>query len=184
MGSRFVKFRLGWDSLTAPEFARTVVRAGADRVTLHCRTRAQMYMPSADPDAAAAVCDGLKEEIADGRLHFDGNGDVDSPEAAERYLACGCTGVAVGRAALGCPWIFRRLKDPAGFVPPGREEIKATVLRLTEDVVREKGEVRGVREARGRAAQFIRGMRGSAALRDALNRAETLAEFARLLEAF
>lgn len=177
-----VKFRMGWDSLTAPDFARAVVSAGAQRITLHCRTREQMYMPSADPSAAGAVYEAVREETDGGRLAFAGNGDIDSPETAERYLAGGCTEIAVGRAALGDPWIFRRLKDPAGFVPPGKDEIRAAVIRMVEDVVREKGELRGVRESRSRAAYFIRGMRGSAVLRDKLNHAETLSEFVRLLE--
>ncbi len=53
---------------------------------------------------------------------------------------------------------------------------------MVEDVVREKGEARGVRESRSRAAYFIRGLRGSASLRDRLNRADTLADFVRLVE--
>lgn len=177
-----VKFRKGWDSLTAPDFAAAVTSAGADRITLHCRTREQMYMPSADPSAAGAVFEAVKEKIVSGTLAFCGNGDVDSPEAAERYLREGCTEAAVGRAALGNPWLFRQLKDPDGFVPPGKDEIRALVIRMVEDVVREKGEVRGVRESRSRAAYFIRGLRGSAALRDRLNRADTLSEFVRLLD--
>lgn len=176
-----VKFRMGWDSLTAPEFARAVADAGADRITLHCRTREEFYMPSAHPEAAGLVYEELKSEIGSGRLAFAGNGDVDSPQAAARYLAEGCTEVAVGRAALGDPWIFRRLKDPEGFVPPTLDEIRAAVIRLVEAVVREKGELRGVRESRSRAACFIRGMRGSASVRDRLNHAETLAEFIEIL---
>ena len=177
-----VKFRKGWDSLTAPEFAAAVVSAGADRITLHCRTKEQMYMPSADPSAAGAVFRAVEGEIVSGRLAFCGNGDVDSPETAARYLREGCTEAAVGRAALGNPWLFRQLKDPAGFTPPGKDEIRALVIRMVEDVVREKGEVRGVRESRSRAAYFIRGLRGSASLRDSLNRADTLADFVRLLD--
>lgn len=177
-----VKFRMGWDSLTAPSFAAALAEAGADRITLHCRTREQMYMPSADPSAAGKVFEAVRDRIESGELAFAGNGDVDSPAAAERYLGEGCTETAVGRAALGDPWLFRRLKDPEGFVPPGKDEIRALVIRLVEDVVREKGEVRGVRESRSRAAYFIRGLRGSAALRDRLNRADTLSEFVRLLD--
>ena len=183
-----VKFRLGWDSLTAPEFACAMARAGADRITLHCRTREQMYRPYADLDAAAAVSRALAESAdcsaRSTRPVLVGNGDVDSPEAARRYLDSGCDEVAVGRAALGYPWIFRRLKDPDGFVPPDWDEIRAAMLRLTEEAVREKGELRGIRESRGRAAYFVRGMRGAASLRDKLNRAGTFSEFAALLNGF
>ena len=181
-----VKIRSGWDSLTAPAFAEVLASAGADRITLHCRTRSQMYMPSADPRAADEVGKVLREfERRSGkRVLFTGNGDVDSPEAAKRYLAAGCDDVAVGRAALGDPWIFERLGDPEKRRPPSPARIRETVVRLVEESVREKGELRGIRESRSRAACFIRGMRGSAALRDRLNRAESLSEFLRLLNEF
>jgi tRNA-dihydrouridine synthase len=78
----------------------------------------------------------------------------------------GCDLVMVGSGAMGNPWLFRQLKDPAGLTPPGKDEIRALVIRMVADVVREKGEVRGVRESRSRAAYFIRGLRGSASLRD------------------
>ena len=179
-----VKFRLGWDTRTAAEFACAMARAGVDRITLHCRTREQMYRPFADPEAAGEVSRALGQIDPTVRPVLVGNGDVDSPEAARRYLENGCGEVAVGRAALGDPWIFCRLKDPEGFVPPAWDEIRAAVVRLTEDAVREKGELRGIRESRGRAAYFVRGMRGAAALRDGLNRAETVREFLALLNAF
>jgi tRNA-dihydrouridine synthase len=185
-----VKFRLGWDTRTAAEFACAMARAGVDRITLHCRTREQMYRPFADPEAAGEVFRALVQfdptvrPARPARPTLVGNGDVDSPEAARRYLENGCDEVAVGRAALGDPWIFGKLKDPDGFVPPAWDEIRAAVVRLTEDTVREKGELRGIRESRGRAAYFVRGMRGAAALRDGLNRAETMREFLALLNAF
>lgn len=179
-----VKIRMGWDSLTAPEFSKILARAGVDRITLHCRTRAQMYMPSADPEAARITLSALREEECGRRILFTGNGDVCSPESARVYLDMGCGDVAVGRAALGDPWLFRRLKDPENAAPPTPAEIRETVIRLVEESAREKGEIRGIRESRSRAAYFIRGMRGSAALRDRLNRAESLGEFLRLVEEF
>ncbi|MBR5365548.1 MAG: tRNA-dihydrouridine synthase family protein [Clostridia bacterium] len=173
-----VKIRLGWDAEIAPSFARRMAEAGAERITVHCRTREQMYAPSADPSAAARVAEAIRDTGA----ILVGNGDVASPETAAVYLANGCREVAVGRAALGDPWLFRRLKHPEEDVRPTLEEIKSLVVSFVADVVRERGEVRGVRESRSRAAYFIKGMRGSAALRDRLNRAVTFDEFARAVE--
>ena len=173
-----VKIRLGWDAEIAPSFARRMVEAGAERITVHCRTREQMYAPSADPSAAARVAEAIRDTDA----ILVGNGDVASPETAAVYLANECREVAVGRAALGDPWLFRRLKHPEEDVRPTLKEIKSLVVSFVADVVRERGEMRGVRESRSRAAYFIKGMRGSAALRDRLNRAVTFDEFARAVE--
>ncbi|MBO5126751.1 MAG: tRNA-dihydrouridine synthase, partial [Clostridia bacterium] len=142
--------------------------------------REQMYMPSADPSHAASVAEalrGLKKSVI-----LVGNGDIETRADAERYLACGCTEVAVGRAALGNPWIFRELSDPEHFVPPTVDEIKSLAISLVEAVVREHGEPVGVRESRSRAAYFIKGMRGAARVRERLNHAETLSEFVNILE--
>lgn len=182
-----VKFRSGWnkDSLNAPEFALAMAESGADRITVHCRTKEQMYAPSADPSMAGKVCRTLREAgYSLDKLEIIGNGDVDSPSSAAVYLDHGCTGVAVGRAALGNPWIFSQLKDPDHFTPPTRDGILETVIRFVEDVVREKGEFIGVRESRGRAACFVKGMRGSARLRGDLNHCETLKDFVDRLEQF
>ena len=176
-----VKFRMGWDALTAPAFAKTVAEHGADRITLHCRTREQMYAPKAHPEAALAVAEAVAPWIEAGKLILCGNGDVDSPEAAQAYLDAGCREVAVGRAALGNPWLFSELRDPERFTPPTAEARKNAVLRFVEELIRERGEARGVREARGRAACFLRGTRGAAAIRDRLNRAESREEFVRIL---
>lgn len=177
-----VKIRAGWDAghINCAEFAAAVARAGAEKITIHCRTREQMYMPSADPSHAAAVAEALRG--VGKPVLLVGNGDIETRETAERYLACGCAEVAVGRAALGNPWIFRELSDPEHFVPPAVDEIKALAISLVEAVVREHGELVGVRESRSRAAYFIKGMRGAARVRERLNHAETLSEFVSILE--
>ena len=177
-----VKIRAGWDAghINCAEFAAAMAQAGADKITVHCRTREQMYMPSADPSHAASVAEALR--AIDKSVVLVGNGDIETRADAERYLACGCTEVAVGRAALGNPWIFRELSDPEHFVPPTVDEIKALAISLVEAVVREHGELVGVRESRSRAAYFIKGMRGAARVRERLNHAETLSEFVNTLE--
>jgi len=176
-----VKIRAGWDSghINCAEFAAAMAEAGAAKITVHCRTREQMYMPSADPTHAASVAEALK--TVNKPVVLAGNGDIETRADAERYLAVGCGEVAVGRAALGSPWIFRELSAPETFVPPTLDEIKALAIDLVEAVVREHGETVGIRESRSRAAYFIKGMRGAAQIRDRLNHTETLTEFVKIL---
>jgi len=177
-----VKIRTGWDAdhVTAPTLAPILARAGAAKITLHTRTREQMYAPSADPTICREVRDAL-DTAGYSSVSLCGNGDIDSVEAAERYISLGCNEVALGRAALGAPWLFAALRDPASFTPPTVSEIISTASDFVRDVVRELGEEMGILESRGRAAHFIKGMRGSAAIRDRLNRATTLSEFLSIL---
>ena len=179
----WVKIRAGWKKgeVTAPEFACVLVSAGADRITVHGRTRDQMYAPSSDNGVIRAV----KEKVGEGAEVF-GNGDIDGPESAVRMIReTGCDGVLVGRAALGDPWIFGRIKAAlAGEeIPPlpTKEQRVSAAVRLLRDVCALYGEERGVRESRGRAARFIKGIKGSAAVRDRLNHAATEAEFRDIL---
>ena len=101
-----VKFRAGWDSehINAVEFAKICEDAGAAALTVHGRTRMQMFAPPVDLDIIRRV----KETVS---IPVIGNGDIDSPEAAKRmYDETGCDLVMVGRAAMGNPWIFRRIE--------------------------------------------------------------------------
>jgi len=175
-----VKHRLGWDADTvcAAEFAYEMAKAGAQKITLHTRTREQMYAPSADPASCRAVADALRPL----QVPLTGNGDIESLADARRYIDFGCADVSIGRAALGNPWLFRQMKDPEHFTAPTPDEIIALVSGFVSALVREKGETVGIRESRGRAAYFIRGMRGSARIRDSLNHCDTLAEFLTVLE--
>lgn len=172
-----VKLRLGWDekSINAPEFAKLLAESGADKLTLHTRTRELMYAPSARPEFCLKVREAVPENVV-----LVGNGDISSLTDAEKYLSLGCSEVAVGRAALGNPWLFTELSTGEKYIPDTDEVIDLAV-EFTHRVVKLKGEYTGVREARGRAAHFIKGMRGSAGVRDKLNHAETEAEFAEIL---
>lgn len=176
-----VKMRLGVDvdSINSPELAEKSVLAGAKKITLHTRTREQMYAPSASPERCLEVKNAIVRSHTGAVLV--GNGDIESFSDAEKYLSFGCDEVSVGRGALGFPWIFKALSDPENFTPPSTEEIIALAVEFVEEVVRLKGEEVGIRESRGRAAHFIKGMRGSAKVRDSLNHACTLDEFTSVL---
>lgn len=174
----WVKIRAGWDksNINAPDFAAMLADCGVELITVHGRTREQMYAPSSDNDVIRRVREAVPCEVA-----VIGNGDVTCYDDAVRMIKeTGCSGVAVGRAALGDPWIFKSLSSGKEYSATVSERVDMA-LRLTRDVVELKGETCGVREARGRAAHFIKGIRGSATVRDALNRAVTLKEFSAVL---
>ena len=175
-GAEFsVKMRAGWDSssINAPELAHALAEAGIRRLICHCRTKEQLYGPGADPAVIKAVVDAVRE--FDGCVVV-GNGDIESYADACRMMEeTGCHEVMIGRAALGNPWLFREFKGESS--EKTMEEIIDLACRMVEEVVREKGEHCGIRESRGRAAHFIRGIPGSAKIRDRLNHALTLDEF-------
>ena len=176
-----VKIRSGWDknSINAPYFAAKMAEAGAAAVTVHARTRDQMYAPSADLSVIKAVKDGLRD------FPVIGNGDIKCAEDAARMRdVTGCDSVMIGRAALGDPWIFSEIKSllrGEEFTAPGAKTRIDTALGLIRELIAEKGEFVGVREARGRAAHFIKRMRGAPRVRDRINRAETYEDIETIL---
>ena len=171
-----VKIRAGWDreSINAPYFAALMADAGADAVTVHARTREQMYAPCADWN----VIKDVKRELGD--FPVIGNGDIMSADDARRMTELtGCDAVMIGRAALGDPWIFCKiaaLREGKEYTPPDVNERMAAALRLVREVIAERGEYVGVREARGRIAHFIKGIPGAASVRGKLNNAETYSQ--------
>ena len=120
----------------------------------------------------AAVREALPPEIP-----VIGNGDVTTAEDCLRLRRqTGCDGVAVGRAALGDPWIFAAVRAAAAgeeYTPPTEEKRRRTAYELASAVIAAEGEG-AVRECRGRIAHFIRGMRGAAEMRAGIHRAESL----------
>ncbi len=179
-----VKIRSGFgeESDTYPEVAGEAFAAGAAAVTLHPRTRGQMFSGSADWGQIA----GLKREFPDRVIV--GNGDVRTASDAPRMIAeTGCDAVMVGRAALGNPWIFqemrRELLAPAGrgsspFSSPGPSPParQALILRHGEEMHRRHGDA-GIREMRKHLAWYSRGIPGAASFRAELVRVSTLEEF-------
>jgi len=185
-----VKIRSGFgkesDSYLA--VAAEVFGAGAAAVTLHPRTRGQMFSGRADWGQIAR----LKEKFPD-RVVI-GNGDVRQPEDAWRMVSeTGCDAVMIGRAALGNPWIFSAILQgvPAAAgagaqgmaTGPSPEERRELILRHGEEMHRRKGEA-GIREMRKHLAWYSRGIPGSSAFRGHLVRVRTLDEFRQAVERF
>lgn len=160
-----VKIRKGWDSntVTAVEVAKTCEAAGAQLISVHGRTREQMYAPPADWDIIAQVKKAVNIPVI-------GNGDIYTAHDAMMMLEqTGCDMVMVGRGALGNPWIFREInaqyEQERPTPPPGIFERMTVMHRHIEKLCEYKGEKIGMREARKHTAWYMRGLRGAARLR-------------------
>lgn len=176
-----VKFRKGWDKdhVNAVEFAKICEEAGAAALTIHGRTREQMYQPSADWDIIRQV----KEAVS---IPVIGNGDVDSPRKARAMLEeTGCDGVMVGRAARGNPWIFRQIREylinGREEPKPSLEEVRSMMLRHARMQVEYKGDYTGIREMRKHVSWYTAGLPHSARLRARINSVESLKELEEIL---
>ncbi|MDR3344498.1 MAG: tRNA dihydrouridine synthase DusB [Oscillospiraceae bacterium] len=172
-----VKFRLGWDddSRNAAEFAKRMEAAGASLLTVHGRTRAQMYAPPVDPAGIAEVKRAVQIPVI-------ANGDIVDGFSAKRTLEeTGCDGIMVGRGALGRPWVFAQinayLKSGDKIPDPLPDERAALLLRHVRLLCQNKGDYLGMRQARKIAAHYFKGLRGAAELR---SRAVRVADFAEL----
>jgi nifR3 family TIM-barrel protein len=178
-----VKMRMGWDDahIFAVKNAQAVERAGGKAIALHGRTRVQMYEGTANWDIIREV----KQAVT---IPIIGNGDIQTPQDAKRMITeTGCDGVMIGRAALGNPWmIYRTVKylQTGELIdePTVREKIDVCILHL-DRLVELKGENVAVREMRKHAAWYLKGIRGNAKVRNAINECNTREDLYMLLNA-
>ena len=171
-----VKFRKGFDDkhVNAVEFAKMAEQAGVSAITIHGRTRSQMYAGKADWEIIRQV----KEAVS---IPVFGNGDIFTPEDAERMIReTGVDGVAIARGAKGNPWLIRRtihyLETGELLPEPTVEERKKMVVRHAELMVQFKGEHLAIPEMRKHMAWYTSGLPGSSKLRGEMNRMSTLEE--------
>lgn len=179
-----VKMRIGWDSehIYVVDNAKAVEQAGAKAVSVHGRTREQLYTGVADWSYIKQVKDAVSIPVI-------GNGDVHTPEDAKRMLSeTGCDGVMIGRAALGNPWMLYRtveyLKSGELLPEPGAEEkIRIAILHM-DRLSALKGESVAVREMRKHLAWYLKGLKGAARIKDSIMEETRRNEMVRILEDF
>ncbi|KMQ70695.1 tRNA dihydrouridine synthase DusB [Chryseobacterium koreense] len=155
-----VKTRLGWDTETINimEVAERLQEVGIKALTIHARTRSQMYKGEADWDYISKVKNNPNIEIP-----IFGNGDVDSPEKALEYRTkYDCDGIMIGRGAIGYPWIFNEIKH---FFATGEKLPEPTITQRLEAVRQHaewsaewKGERLGLIEMRQHYSNYFRGI--------------------------
>ena len=153
-----VKMRKGYNAedANAPQLAKLCQEEGAAAITIHGRTKAQLYQPGADWDIIKQV----KQAVS---IPVIGNGDVMSAQdAAQMYRQTGCDLVAVARGSYGRPWIFSEITQylQTGTLPPepSPEEKMEVMLRHLSLICTYKGEQAGMREGRKIAGFYVKGL--------------------------
>jgi len=171
-----LKIRTGWDRehKNALTIARIAQDAGISMLTVHGRTRADLYHGEAEYETIAAV----KRAV---RIPVVANGDIDSPAKARAVLAAtGADAIMIGRAAQGRPWLFREIESflqHGELLPPPRiAEIREVMNEHLEDHYAFYGEFTGVRTARKHIGWYTRGLPGANAFRHRMNTLDTTRE--------
>ncbi|MFN8257491.1 MAG: tRNA dihydrouridine synthase DusB [Bacteroidales bacterium] len=155
-----VKTRLGWDSdeIVIVELAEMLQDVGIKALTVHGRTRCQLYKGTADWETIGKVKNNPKVKIP-----IIGNGDITSPQKArEAFNKYGVDGIMIGRGTIGRPYIFKEIKhyfETGSFLEPFSvaEKVEMAKLHLTKSV-EFKGEKRGVLEMRRHLTTYFKGL--------------------------
>jgi len=179
-----VKTRLGWDDKTknVPEVAERLQDIGIKALTVHGRTRVQMYKGNADWTLIGEIKNNP-------RIHIPifGNGDMDTPEKAKEYRErYGVDGLMIGRAAIGYPWIFKEIKNYLQFgthlASPDMTERVNVTLRHLDFSVQWKGGKLGILEMRRHYASYFKGIPDFKPYRTRLVEANTYEEVHGILD--
>jgi nifR3 family TIM-barrel protein len=176
-----VKIRKGFGGVNnAPEIAKIAEQSGAAAVTVHGRTKEQLYSGQADWEIIKSV----KEAVS---IPVIGNGDIASPEHAKQMLdMTGCDAVMIGRAAEGNPWIFLQTNhflETGELLPsPSAKEKIQLALEHFEMSIADKGEHIGMIEMRRHLCAYIKGMAGAVAAKNLINTADSPQKVTEILQ--
>ena len=175
-----LKIRTGWnrDNKNGVRIARIAQDAGIAALTVHGRTRADLYNGEAEFETIAAI----KAAVS---IPIFANGDVDTPAKARAVLAATkADGLLIGRAAQGRPWIFREIAHYLAtgelLAPPSQEEASSILIEHLENLYAFYGELQGVRMARKHLGWYAKDRAENTTFRTIVNRAETASEQLRL----
>ncbi len=178
-----VKIRAGFDdsNKNAVEIAEICEKNGAAMISVHGRTRAQMYQ--GEPDLQ--IIKNVKSAVG---IPVIANGGIFTAEdAVKMFEATGCDGIMVGRGAEGNPFIFEEIKalmEGREYIPPSAEKRMTAALLHSEMLCKFKGEYIGIHESRKHVAWYLKGIRGSAKIRARCNYIESLEELRTLIEEY
>ena len=167
-----LKLRKGWDlnNIVAVEFAQMAENAGVSAITIHGRTRTEMYSGKADLDIIKKVKESVKIPVI-------GNGDiVDEESALKMFEYTGVDGIMIGRGTFGNPWIFEKIKyflETGEKLPEVSKEEKLRVIKKHIELeLQEKEEITAIREMRKHIAWYTKNMPNSSEFRNEINKIE------------